>query len=353
MLYEALRRLVCCLGALCYSLPMKIVIATGIYPPEVGGPAYYAKHLADALSDKGEIVDVVTFGQLKRLPTGLRHIAFFFRLLPHLVSAEVVLALDTFSVALPVVVATRFIRRPIVIRTGGDFLWEAYVERTGHLLPLPSFYAQHRPFTRKERMVYAITTWVVARATVVFSTAFQRDIWIPAYGVPHEHTRIIENAIAGRFEPLLATRKNFLWYTRGIRFKNEEILKAAFAKAKAQVPDIELETGVVPQAELIERIRRGYAVILPSLTEISPNYILDALRCGKPFIQTKYSGFADTYAPYGLTCDPLSEDDIAEKIIELCDPVRYAALGEKISTLRLERTYVQVADDFLALFKTL
>lgn len=329
---------------------MKIVIATGIFPPEPGGPAYYAKHLADALREKRHEVTVVTYGALKRLPMGVRHIAYLFRLLPHLWGADVVLALDTFSVALPAVVAAPLFRVPVVIRTGGDFLWEQYVERTGHMVPLPFFYEQHQPFTRKERIVYALTRFVLARAMLVFSTEFQRDVWIGAYGVKKEDTFLVDNAIAELFAPLPPERKNFLWYTRGIRFKNEATLRAAFAIAQEQVPDIVLETGTIPQRELIEKMRRCYAVILPSLTELSPNYILDALRCGKPFIQTKYSGFAERYAEYGLTCDPLSVEDIAARIVEMCDEKTYTRLTAQIQTLELSRTYADVADDFIALF---
>jgi glycosyltransferase involved in cell wall biosynthesis len=328
---------------------MRILIATGIYPPETGGPAYYAKHLAEALHEQGHEVRVVTYGVLKKLPLGIRHVAYFFRLLPYFRS-DMLLALDTFSVAVPAVALASVFRIPVAIRTGGDFLWEQYAERTGDMVPLPFFYQQHQPFTRKERIIFSLTRWVVSRAVMVFSTAFQRDIWVPAYAI-HADTYIIDNAVAGSFEPLPPQQKNFLFYSRGIRFKNEEVLREAFAKAQKRVPGISLETGTVPQKELIERIRRGYAVILPSLTELSPNYILDALRCGKPFIQTRYSGFAERFSDYGLTCDPLSSDDIAAKIIEMSDDAVYAQLCERIRGLTLERTYATVAEDFVALFK--
>ncbi|MEN9412975.1 MAG: hypothetical protein RLZZ342_62 [Candidatus Parcubacteria bacterium] len=330
---------------------MRIVIATGIYPPESGGPAYYAKHLAEAFVEQGHVVRVVTYGVLKKLPIGVRHLAYFFRLLPHLWRADVVLALDTFSVAVPAVAAGKLFRVPLVIRTGGDFLWEQYVERTGDMLPLPFFYERHQPFTRKEHTIFSLTAWVLARATIVFSTAFQRDIWIPAYGLHKEKMHLIDNAIAESFTSFVPRTKNFLFYSRGIRFKNELLLHQAFAQAEQRVPGITLETGMLPQNELIEKIRAGYAVIVPSLTELSPNSILDALRCGKPFIQTKYSGFAEAYAEYGLTCDPLSADDIAEKIVQMADDATYARFCERIQTLKLERSYQHVAHDFIELFK--
>jgi hypothetical protein len=106
---------------------MKIVIATGIYPPDIGGPAYYAQGLSGALRAAGHDAPVVTYGVLKALPTGIRHLAYMFRLTPSLIRADAVVALDTFSVALPVVILAQLFRVPVVIRTGGDFVWEHYL----------------------------------------------------------------------------------------------------------------------------------------------------------------------------------------------------------------------------------
>ena len=118
---------------------MKILVATGIYPPDVGGPAYYAKELVDAFNVLGYEAKPITYGALMRFPTGLRHLLFFFRLIPKMFWAEKIIALDTFSVALPVAVASKIFRVPFVIRTGGDFVWEQYLERTGDLVPLKDF----------------------------------------------------------------------------------------------------------------------------------------------------------------------------------------------------------------------
>lgn len=40
---------------------MKIVLATGIYPPDIGGPATYAYHLAKEFTDRQHQVTVVTY----------------------------------------------------------------------------------------------------------------------------------------------------------------------------------------------------------------------------------------------------------------------------------------------------
>ena len=58
---------------------MKIVIATPLYPPEVGGPAYYAFNLEQALVAQGVKVRVISYRFERKLPPGLRHILFFLR----------------------------------------------------------------------------------------------------------------------------------------------------------------------------------------------------------------------------------------------------------------------------------
>jgi glycosyltransferase involved in cell wall biosynthesis len=333
---------------------MRFLIATGIYPPEVGGPAQYAKNLADALRDKGHIVEIGTFGTLKRLPSGVRHLALFFRLIPLAARADVVIALDTFSAALPALLAAQLLRKSLIVRTGGDFLWEQYVERTGDLLPLPFFYDKHQPFTTKEKMIFTLTRYLVKHTTIVFSSVFQRDIWVKAYGLHAAQTRLIENAIPGGLcETHVPERKNFLALGRDIKLKNMPALRQAIEIAKKKVPDIALETGQVSHQELIDKISRGYAVILPSISEISPNYILDAIRCGKPFILTKYSEYARLYGDLGLLVDPLVVNDIAEKIVQMCDDETYAGLSRRISARLLTRTYAELADDFVALAKTI
>lgn len=330
---------------------MRFLIATGIYPPEIGGPAYYAKNLADALRDKGHIVDIGTFGSLKALPTGLRHFALFLKMLPAAYGADVIVALDTFSAALPAHFAAALFRKKVLVRTGGDFLWEQYIERTGDPLPLPYFYDKHLPFTRMERIYFAITRYIVRRSFVIFSTDFQKKIWMTVYGLQEKDTCIVPNAITGPLEAQVPKKKNFMAYGRDLKLRNREVLKKAFEKAKSKVLDIELEIGQVPQHVLFERIRQGYCLVLPSISDISPNYILDGLRAGKPFVMTKYSEYATTYAELGLFVDPLDEDDIAEKIVQMSDDGVHDGFVTRIKAKPLTRTYAELADDFLALAK--
>ena len=328
---------------------MKVVIATGIYPPDVGGPAYYAQGLERALRSLGHTPVVVAYGSLRRLPMGVSHAIYFFRLLPSLFGADALIALDTASVAIPaslscVLTGTRFI-----VRTGGDFVWEHYVERTKDMLPLARFYSEHKSLSFKERLILSLSRSALARAIVVFSTEMQRDVWLQPYDLRKERTRVIGNAVDAPLPSERPREKNFLWYVRPVVMKNGERLHAAFARAKVKHSDISLEEGTLPKSELMERMKSCYAVILPSLTVISPNYILDALRFKKPFIIDKYSGYAKWLAPYGLVVDPLSEEDIARAIETLATPEGYEEAVRRAESFSFVRTYNDVARDFLTL----
>ena len=118
---------------------MKIALFTGIYPPEIGGPAEYAKNLVDVWNAGGYDVLVKVFSKFNKFPTGLRHLLYFFYILPSVISSDYILILDTFSCALPAVLAGLLFDKKMLLRTGGDFLWEAYVERTGDLVLLRDF----------------------------------------------------------------------------------------------------------------------------------------------------------------------------------------------------------------------
>src|SRR5690349_109454 len=108
---------------------MRILIATGIYPPKYGGPAQYALNLKKEFEKLGHKVSVKTFNFEDYLPTGVRHIYYFLKIIPSVMFADHIIALDTFSTGLPATVAANVFGKRIVIRVAGDFLWEGYAER--------------------------------------------------------------------------------------------------------------------------------------------------------------------------------------------------------------------------------
>ena len=199
---------------------MKILIATGIYPPDIGGPAQYARGVEEAWKKQGHEVTVLAFSAVCRtgalswkLPTGIRHLCYFFCVLFSLRGVDFVFSPDTFSAALPALCAAKLCGKKVIVRTGGDFLWEQYVERTGDLVLLRNFYGNTnyetdtkvRKETRLKRL--SMKEWLVFRLVrflfrnadaIIFSTAWQRNIFERPYRLDLKKCFIVENYYEGK-----------------------------------------------------------------------------------------------------------------------------------------------------------
>lgn len=328
----------------------RILITTGIYPPEIGGPAQYAFHLVSELQSLGHEVKILKFSQVRRWPTGLRHLIFFGRLLPLFRWSDWCLALDTFSVALPTVAAARFCRKKVLVRAGGDFLWERYVERTGKKVLLRHFYQTEMNYLSfRERVIFLLTKWFLHRTDyLVFSTRWQQEIWRLPYKLDGVVTRLVENFYGPKEPSLDPVRKNFVAATRPLKWKNLDLLATTFAEiAKESEVSLDLETCPYPQ--FLEKIKSAYAVILISLGDISPNLVLDALRYDKPIILTRESGLADKLKEVVLLVDPLDKEQIKSQVRWLLAAENYCQAQNRVRQFRFTHFWREIAQEFVAL----
>lgn len=329
---------------------MKIVIAAGLYPPDIGGPSQYAKNLYEEFARQGHVVSVAKYTVEKKLPGGISHFIFFIKVARELLSAQYVVAMDTFSVGVPALFAAWILRKKSAVRISGDFLWEAYVERTGNLVTLQEFYAQMPSLSLREKIILFVTKRVLALANaLVFTTEWQRDMWVKAYDFKTERAFIIENFFR-RESGGPWIRRDFIWATRPMKLKNGRLLYRAFAEARKIHPDLILDDSRTPYEETLKKIKTCYAVILPSISDVSPNLILDAIAYGKPFIVTTETGYKEKFKNIGLFVNPKSEQDIIEKILILADSTSYNLYQQKVAGYSLSHSYADIALEFLRLY---
>jgi len=98
-------------------------------------------------------------------------------------------------------------------------------------------------------------------------------------------------------------------------------------------------------------LRTGYAAVLPSISDITPNYIIESICRGTPFLLTKHSAYAERFKDLGVIVDPMSEDDMVRGIRELADPATYARLSKNIAAFTEVRTYDDIAREFIQHFE--
>ncbi len=331
----------------------KILITTGIFPPQIGGPAQYAKNLKVAFEKGGHLVSVSNFNIENSLPTGARHLYFFIKIIPKVLLSDYIIALDTFSVGWPTVFAAKIFGKKCVIRTGGDFLWEQYNERTGKKVLLRNFYqTENKNFSFKEKLIYKITKWTLQNSKkIVFSTNWQRDIFIPAYGLKKEDTLIIENYYGEKVEGSSPKSLLFIASTRDLKWKNIDLLNKIFTNISKSNKEVKLFTDSMPFEPFMEKIKSAYAVILVSLGDISPNMILDSIRLSKPFICTREVGVFDRIMDAGIFVDPLDEKEIEEAILQLLDKDEYEKALHKVRSFSFTHSWQEIAEEFMDLYK--
>ena len=173
---------------------MKILIATPLYPPDIGGPATYSKILYDELPKKGILVEVLSFGEVRHLPRFVRHYAYYRRVLRAARGADAILALDPVSVGLPVMCAAKKMKKPFVVKIVGDYAWEQGQQRFGITQNLDEFVkTKDVPFP--VRTLRRIQTRVTrSAACVIVPSEYLRSI-VTTWGIPRDKIWVVYNAV--------------------------------------------------------------------------------------------------------------------------------------------------------------
>ena len=331
-----------------------ILIATGIFPPDIGGPAQYALNIFNVWKKEDHFVKVATYNYERNFPSGIRHLLYFIKLIIKGFNADFVFVLDTFSAAIPAMYFCKIFGKKYIIRTGGDFLWEAYVERTGKKVLLRNFYKTELDnFSQKERKIFNFTKKVLNSASyVIFSTDWQKNIFEEAYSLDKTKNSVVENYCGERLIQVTPINRVFIAGARNLKWKNTDFLKDAFNEASVKIKklglqDIELSLENKKYQNFLETIRISYAVVLISLGDISPNMIFDAIRAGVPFIVTKEVGTYERIKDIAIFVDPLDKDDIVEKIVWLADPNNRSVQVKKVKNFNFTHNWEEIAGEIL------
>ena len=332
---------------------MKILIATGIYPPDIGGPAQYAYETEQAFRRDGHEVTVLAFRHERKLPTGIRHLYYFLRVAFALRGVDFIFSPDTWSAALPATIAAKLFGKKILIRTGGDFLWEWYVERTGDMVLLRDFYTTRiSKFARKERIIFALLRFIYREAdALIFSTTWQQELFGEPYKLNRQKCFLVENYYGEKLGALPYTRRNFVAGSRPLKWKNAERVMEAFRRVKNEGAEAEYDGTTTPHTAFIEKIRSAYAVMVVTLGDISPNTILDAIRADKPFLLTTESGFTERLRGIAVFVDPEDVADIAEKILWLSNEQNYKIQQEKIKAFSFRHSWEEIAKEVITIYR--
>lgn len=367
---------------------MRIILATGIFYPEIGGPALLVKKLAEEFSKKNHQVVVITYGQINQESASaayqlikicrrskiFNYFRYFLALLKTAKKNDLVLVFDTFSAALPVAIVSFFRGFRFFIRLGGDFLWETAVNKFGKEAALTDYY--RTKFNWRERLYFFLIKFIFKRAAKLIATAaYQSELVKRYYQIPGEKFVLIPNAFP-QVQPVAAGEeilaKQIIYVGRFNPLKNLFRLIEAFKKANlkdyrlilvgdgplgkqliSKVKEENLAERVFVQPplfgrELDRRIQESRLLVLPSLSDITPNSVLRAIALGTPVLMTKHSGYFEEFKDKLLFIDePKNIQEIQEKISFILEEENYLKYKNLLKEIDTGYTEEPMAEKYL------
>ncbi len=306
---------------------MKVLIVSGIWPPDVGGPASHAPEVAAGLMERGHAVQVVTTASVppaaqpyrlrsvsRSLPPGVRHAAVSALVAKAAREADVAYATSMLG---RTTVGTAFARTPFVMKISGDPAFERSLRRGWYAGTLTDF--QDAQVGAAAATLRRWRTLAAARpAQLVCPSAFLRDI-VMSWGIPAARVAVVPNAAPA--PPDLPSREEAR--TRfGVdgqvlafagRLTAAKALDVAF-DAVAQVDSVTLLVagdgeerarlaarapanvrllGSLDRRGVLELFRAADAALLSSAWENFPHALVEALAVGTPVLATNVGGIPE------------------------------------------------------------
>jgi glycosyltransferase involved in cell wall biosynthesis len=331
-----------------------VLIVSGIWPPDVGGPATHAPQVAEHLVGRGHTVEVLTTADRtprvetypvhtvpRSLPTPLRHARVSAEVARLARRADVVYAA---SMVTRTAVGTAIGRTPLVIKLSGDVAYERALRRGTYSGTLEEF--QHAAGVRLSLMRRTRTAALRRAEHVVCPSAFLRTLAIE-WGLPPEHVSVLPNptpelpelaqrdelrqrygvdgptlAFAGR---LTAAKSLDVALSALAEVEGVSLLIAGDGDQRRALEQRAHELGLNGRArflgqqqsrEVLELFRAADAAVLSSSWENFPHAVVEALAVGTPVIATTVGGVGEVVhdGRNGLLVPPGDPDAFAAAV---------------------------------------
>jgi glycosyltransferase involved in cell wall biosynthesis len=326
---------------------VKVLVVSGIWPPDVGGPASHAPEIADGLTARGHSVEIVTTAASppearpypvryvsRSLPPGARH------------AAVAVLVARRSRVA-DVVYATSMVgrssfaaRAPLVVKVAGDPAYERSLRRGLYTGRLDQF--QHARVARRVQVLRAWRTVAARRAAcLICPSDFLRGI-VLSWGIAPDRVSVLPNAappvptLPSRDElrSRLGVDGNVLAFAGRItraksletaldalaRLNDVTLLIAGDGEERGRLERLAGDNvrflGAIERDRVLELFAASDAALLSSSWENFPHALVEALAVGVPVIATRVGGVPEIVEDgvNGLLVPPGDPEALAETI---------------------------------------
>ncbi len=253
---------------------MRIILATPIYPPEVGGPATYVVELAERLRGSDHVVIVAYTDNLQPVSSThliavskkhllpVRLVKYFFALLREAKQSDLIYVQNAVAAGLPAALVGMWLKKPVILKFVGDEAWERASQAHKTTKQLEEFYKSPEGGLRT-RLIMRLQRFVLTHVSIVTTpSAYLSELLITYYGV--EKSRVVVNYNAVAQPPVVAGERMPHQIMTGVRlvaWKGVDGIIRAIALLKEKFPNIRLMVaGEGPERKNLEDITRSLGV---------------------------------------------------------------------------------------------
>lgn len=340
---------------------MKIVLATGIYPPEIGGPAGYVRGLAAELVSRGHQVAVVAYGTDKTemgrgfevtvIPRTygplVRYCRYMLAVRRMARQSDLVYIQGPVSEGLPGMLGAILAGKPTVLKIVGDYAWEQYQQHptfnNQHSISKPElldeFLIHHH--SGKIRLFEAIERWVAKKTKAIIVPSKYLKTVVEKWGIPSDKIKVVYNSIPPlpsgtddqlRVKHQLGDKKIILTVVRAVPWKGGDFLCDCLKELpddyrlvvigdgpslegwkqhaeRINVLDHVLWLGRLSRQEVANWYRAADVFVLATGYEGFPHVVVEACSVGLPCIVSDRGGNSETkgFFPELVTIAPYQD----------------------------------------------
>ncbi len=351
-----------------------VLVATGLYPPDIGGPATYSRMLEEKLHEHNIEVIVIPFGLVRHLPKVVRHITFAFKVFVASKDADYIYALDPISVGVPSLLVSVLRRKPLLVRLGGDYAWEQGRQRFGVTQTLDAYTHTPKDVPFLVKLLAYIQRAVVKHAhSVIAPSEYLKNI-IETWGVEPKKITVMYSAlfplqVQGNKTSLREqlSYKGIVITTVGrlVPWKGFGELIDVFSELTKKYDDISLviigdgpqhdvlqekisELGLQEKVRLLGRLGKealGAAIKASDVFVLNTTYeglshqLLEVMELGVPIITTRVGGNPELIEDgvSGILVPIENNDELLRALIRLID-------NESLRTLLVQGARIRILD---------
>lgn len=358
-------------------LEPRLVIATGIFPPDIGGPATYSNNLLNELPKLGFNVKLISYtdnpelGQDSRITRIsrqknilFRYLGYYFKLKKLAKNAQLIYAQCPLGSGWPTSWVSQKLNKPYIIKITGDYAWEQAQYQFGIKDSLDEF--QNRGYGGKIERIRRIRNKVVKGAKLVVAPSEYLKKIVIGWGIDESQIKVIYNSFSplspsgkkieiegdlilsiGRLAPwkgflalidilpeLLKINPNFKLAIVGEgddRKPLEDRIEALGLKDKV------ILTGKLKASELMDYYQEAKILVLNTAYEGLSHILLEAQAAGLPIAASNVGGNPEVIAngQNGLLFEYNNKEEIKKAILTICQD---KALAEKFKEAGLIRS---------------